>query len=95
MKVRLLQASTRCRCWRCGKRQTLPRHPEHYVKGYRLCKFCGKHKVVVDKYRNSGKEQKGKTCRCGEYSFPHTSGRGWCIHNAAKDNEREHREIWA
>jgi hypothetical protein len=85
----------RCRCWRCGKRQTIAKHPEEYAKGYRLCKFCGKHKVVVDKYRNTGKEQKGHTCHCGEYSFPHYRGRGWCLYNPAKEEARQKREAWA
>lgn len=85
----------RCRCWVCHRRQTIAKHPDHYALGYRLCKFCGKGKVVVDKYRNSGKEQAGKNCLCGEYSFPHTRGRGWCLYNQAKDHHREHRDIWA
>lgn len=85
----------RCRCWRCGKRQSIAKHPSEYVRGYRLCKHCGKHKVVVDKYRNTGKEQAGHTCLCGEYSFPHYRGRGWCLHNPTKQGQHDQREVWA
>lgn len=51
----------------------------------------------VDKYRNTGREQKAVgTCRCDHYSHPHAKGRGWCIHNTKITIEAlEQRSTWS
>jgi hypothetical protein len=81
-------------------------HPDHYLRLPR-CGCGGERRAIeaaggirpmtwrVDKYRNTGREQKGRTCICGEYSFPHYRGRGWCLYSEAKRDQREHREAWA
>lgn len=47
----------------------------------------------VDRYRDDGREQRGRTCLCLGYSHPHYRGRGWCDHNdrlTAEDFQRRH-----
>lgn len=81
-----------CRCRRCGHRKRLKHHPDDLVVRVksttgrpeyrkRLCESCSKASYRVDKYRDDGREARGKTCRCGNYSFPHVRGRGYCDHN--------------
>ena len=52
-----------------------------------------------DKYRTDGREQRGKTCGCDGYSFPHFRGRGYCNENTrltAEDlRERYESGCWA
>jgi hypothetical protein len=74
--------STRCRCSNryCQSRITLPRHPATYRK-IPLCHQCRKGHFRPDTFRDSGREHAGKTCRCGQYSFPHRRGGGYCSHN--------------
>lgn len=74
--------SVACRCSRhaCQSRKRLSKHPSNYVREP-VCQRCGKGHYRPDKYRTSGREHKGKTCRCGGYSFPHHRGRGYCTHN--------------
>lgn len=81
-------------------------HPDHYVRLPR-CGCGGERRAIerangvrpmtwrVDKYRNTGREQAGHTCDCGEYSHPHFKGRGWCLYNEAKADQRQHRESWS
>lgn len=78
------QSSYACRCNRssCQSRKRLPKHPDEYIRPAR-CRQCRKGFYRVDKYRSDGREQRGHTCRCAEYSFPHFRGRGYCIHNAS------------
>lgn len=73
-----------CRCNRadCQSRRRLPRHPDDYLRPPK-CRSCGKGVYRVDVYRTDGREQRGHTCRCGNYSFPHWRGRGYCAHNPA------------
>lgn len=73
-----------CRCTRtiCQARQTKAMHPDEYVRAPR-CKRCGKGRLRIDKFRNTGREHAGKTCHCCGYSFPHRRGSKWCEHNPA------------
>lgn len=71
-----------CRCRRCEARRRLPKHPDEYVRPPR-CRNCGARTWRVDRYRDDGREQRGHTCRCEGYSFPHFRGRGYCLSNLA------------
>lgn len=93
----------RCRCSRkvCQARRTIAKHPDEYVRPKR-CRSCGKGRLRVDKYRNTGREQrKCGTCKpdltgCCGYSFPHAKGRGWCDSNPALSmDDLAAREAWA
>lgn len=84
----------RCRCSVCGHRKTLTKCPNDYVR-VPACDYCHAKRWRVDKYRNSGREQKGHTCTCLGYSFPHYAGRGWCEYNPAKHDTEFAREFWA
>lgn len=71
-----------CRCSHCEARRRLPKHPSQYVrKTALLCRSCSKGYYRVDKFRDSGREHAGKTCQCGNYSFPHRRGSLYCQHS--------------
>lgn len=90
----------RCRCRRsaCQARQTIARHPDEYLRP-RTCRVCGKGRLRVDTYRDSGREHAGTVCRCWGYSFPHRRGSGYCFHNPNLTpemlQEREETGTWA
>lgn len=92
--------SVACRCNRaaCQSRRRLPKHPGEYIRPPR-CRSCGKGHYRPDPYRTSGREHAGKTCRCGNYSYPHARGRGYCIHNPKLTPEmlqqREEQGVWS
>lgn len=71
-----------CRCKRasCQSRHRLPRHPDKYIRPPR-CRSCNQGTYRIDKFRTDGREQRGNTCRCDGYSFPHFRGRGYCHDN--------------
>jgi len=80
-----------CRCASCGQRVTKRLAPDEYRKPPKCPSGCRKRRagrvvegfaeLRVDFYRIL-KEWGAPACNCGEYSFPHARGRGYCTHNA-------------
>lgn len=81
-----------CRCVKCGRRHTLRMQPDEYSREPKCKSRCTGGRLRVDWYRMAA-EWGAKPCRCGEYSFPHASGRGFCEHNQAVTLE-DRRERW-
>lgn len=82
-----------CRCSRCRKRKTLPRHPNNYVRQQPICWFCGYRNWIVDRFRRHREHQK-YACDCrgieGIYDFkgaPHRRGSLFCVHGRATERQ--------
>lgn len=102
MSAILKPQSYACRCSnaKCQSRRRLPKHPSQYVrKSAILCRSCSKGHYRVDPYRSDGREQRGHTCRCDNYSYPHYRGRGYCRFNPKLTpemmQEREQSGVWS
>lgn len=102
-----------CRCRFCTRRRSLRASPDDYIRIPR-CWCGGERRAIkkardegrarpptwrIDKYRTDGREQRGKTCRCDGYSYPHFRGRGYCDRNprltAEMLRERQESGSWS
>lgn len=81
-----------CRCRKCEARQTLPKHPDNYIRP-RRCWRCGHTGWRVDRWRRMT-EHRRYACDCkgieGIYDFkgaPHRRKSLWCIHGKATEEQ--------
>lgn len=75
------------RCNKCGRRFTLKRLKEQYIKE-RKCPNCQSFSIHHDKAKK--KENKRKKCFCSGYPFPHRKGSApFCRYSKRQPTEDE------
>lgn len=78
----------RCSHWRgCGRRFTLKRHPDDYVRQVK-CPHCKSPHVYSCESSRRRELQRQHTCHCSAYPFPHRAGSlDFCVQSTQWEHE--------